>query len=293
MKEMFADLLKNTRNIEEGRHPLNKTFEASLFNSSWYFPFKKELKVAPLGSSQTPAQPVTQTPVEKVIESAPKKALEKALEKVSEKAPEIVAQAPLLFTPKPKEEAPKAAQSFTCKEVGSFDEYLKSLRSDWSEDQVVGLSSFGNQCEIMFYGEGHFEDLSECEFPPLTFLASDKDLLGKMIMAMKLENGRFVRSSILGNKEEAIARFSKEVSFFRPKVVIALGASALNLILGRKERLSSVHGEFFSSKVDTDKGPVDFQIVPLFHPNFLEINPSMKRTAWIDMQKVMSYLKEQ
>lgn len=281
MKEMFADLLKNTRNIEEGRHPLNKTFEASLFSSSWYFPFKKELKVAPLGSPQASAQSVVCPPVEKVIENAPEKALE------------IVEQEPITFTPRPIEEAPKAAQSFSCKEVGSFDEYLKSLRSDWSEDQVVGLSSFENQCEIMFYGEGHFEDLSECEFPPLTFLASDKDLLGKMIMAMKLENGRFVRSSILGNKEEAIARFSKEVSFFRPKVVIALGASALNLILGRKERLSSVHGEFFSSKVDTDKGPVDFQIVPLFHPNFLEINPSMKRTAWIDMQKVMSYLKEQ
>ena len=28
-------------------------------------------------------------------------------------------------------------------------------------------------------------------------------------------------------------------------------------------------------------------MVPIFHPDFLKINPKMKRTAWDDLQKVM------
>lgn len=260
MKEMFADLLKNTRNLDEGRHPLNRTFEAGLFNSSWYFPFKR-VNLSPL-------------------KDAPEASVIEVVEDV-----EVVEVA--------KEKPPAVAQDFKCQEITSFQSYLSSLRADWSEEHVVGHINYSGQCDIMFYGELHLEDVTGIEFPPHNFLALETDLLGKMIMAMKLENGRFIRSSIIGQKTRAIENFAKEVALFRPKIVITLGASALNLVLGRRERLSTVHGEFFSSKVETDKGSIDFQIVPLFHPEFLEINPSMKRTAWIDMQKVMTYLKEQ
>lgn len=274
MKEMFADILKNTRNLEEGRHPLNRTFEVSLFNSSWYFPFKK---IDPKKSQEE----VARVEVEQVKEVEAQ---------VKAEIPKVKIESP---DPIIEERPVSIGQEFKCSEMTSFQEYLHSLKNEWSEEHVVGAANFKGQCDILFYGELQLEDISEVEFPPHNFLALDTDLLGKMIIAMKLENGRFVRSSILGPKKVAIENFAKEVSLFRPKIVITLGASALNLVLGRKERLSSIHGEFFASKVETDKGSIDFQIVPLFHPEFLEINPSMKRTAWIDMQKVMTYLKDQ
>ena len=109
----------------------------------------------------------------------------------------------------------------------------------------------------------------------------EEELLGKMVGAMKFAPG------------EAVVIFSdrptqcfKEILSVSPRMIVAMGASTMNLLLGRRERLSLVHGKVFDCIIQVKGACGRFPLLPIFHPNILSINPGMKRAAWIDLQKV-------
>lgn len=123
-----------------------------------------------------------------------------------------------------------------------------------------------------------------------------EDLLGKMIAAMKLKAGEFNRVSFdekledindlaqnLVNPTVETINLIEKINQYKPEIVVSLGATVTNLLLGKREKLSGIHGQFFEKTA----GSYNYQLMPLFHPDFLMINPNMKRTAWIDLQKVM------
>ena len=87
----------------------------------------------------------------------------------------------------------------------------------------------------------------------------------------------------LENPEIATQKLFDIILEKRPKVVVSLGATVTNILLGKREKLSTIHGQFFEKR----QGECNFSLMPIFHPDFLIINPNMKRTAWIDLQKVM------
>ena len=79
----------------------------------------------------------------------------------------------------------------------------------------------------------------------------------------------------------------------RPKVIIALGSAALEQLTGKRERLSQTHGQLMAYPPPPEAGLGETAVVSLmatFHPDFLLINPAMKRPVWQDLQKVMRYL---
>lgn len=122
-----------------------------------------------------------------------------------------------------------------------------------------------------------------------------RELLGKMIQAMKLSKEEFCLLEIGGklsefNPEEKKGKLEEikgQILNEAPSVVVTLGASASNLLLEGQERLSKIHGNFFPRSFSDN---FHTQIVPLFHPSFLLINPGMKKSAWMDMQKIMDFL---
>lgn len=137
-------------------------------------------------------------------------------------------------------------------------------------------------CEVLFVGD--------------SYNGEGEDLLGRMISAMKLGTNEFYRfpmnealenvsdlSANLENPETATMELHQFILEKRPKIVVSLGATVTNIMLGRREKLSGIHGQFFDKTI----GECHFSLMPLFHPDFLVINPNMKRTAWIDLQKVM------
>lgn len=140
------------------------------------------------------------------------------------------------------------------------------------------------------------KNLSLVLFVGDTFQGEGEDLLGKMIQAMKLRPGEFNRVSFnekledIENLSENLISPTKEtkelfeqIEKYRPAYVVSLGATVTNILLGKREKLSGIHGQFF----DKVAGSHHYHLMPLFHPEFLIINPNMKRTAWIDLQKVM------
>ncbi|MBY0414734.1 MAG: hypothetical protein K2Q18_11235 [Bdellovibrionales bacterium] len=127
-----------------------------------------------------------------------------------------------------------------------------------------------------------------------------EDLLGKMIQAMKLVPGEFYRfpfneklddiNDLAKNLVEPTPETSElldVIKKYKPQIVVSLGATVTNILLGKREKLSGIHGQFFDRSVKTDNESYSYDLSPVFHPDFLLINPNMKRTAWIDLQKVM------
>lgn len=140
-------------------------------------------------------------------------------------------------------------------------------------------------CEVLFLGD--------------SFNGQGDDLLGKMISAMKLSGDEFYRypmdeelddvADLAKNLEDPSPATKKLLNIIlekRPKMVVSLGATVTNILLGKREKLSTIHGQFFEKR----EGPCVYSLMPIFHPDFLIINPNMKRTAWIDLQKVMEHI---
>lgn len=139
---------------------------------------------------------------------------------------------------------------------------------------------------------GEFSGI-KCLFLGDTPLKDEEDLLIKMITAMKLQTGEYLRLPL-----ENIAPDSIEfedlclgLRKINPDIIVTLGAVATNTMLGKKERLSRVHGQIKDRTVKfSDDITYSYKMVPIFHPDFLKINPKMKRTAWNDLQKIMHLL---
>ena len=153
-----------------------------------------------------------------------------------------------------------------------------------------------SEIDVLFVGGQPKGDLEGFE-------SAERELLEKMALAMKLKNGHAVTLSIkspLDNEEDlegvrknCFADLQNEIKALKPQFVIPMGAVATNMILERRERLSKVHGEFFKKSLRiNDSSDHKYMVVPIFHPEFLLINPNMKRTAWLDLKKVIEYLQK-
>lgn len=131
-----------------------------------------------------------------------------------------------------------------------------------------------------------------------------EELLSKMILAMKLDEDEFIcfRGSFLNEQivdysknfespSEASASLFKKIIETKPRVVASLGATVTHILLGKKEKLSAIHGDFIERTVTYNGKKHSFLLVPIFHPDLLLINPNMKRTAWIDLQKIISFIR--
>ncbi len=119
------------------------------------------------------------------------------------------------------------------------------------------------------------------------------DLLSKMIGAMKLQELEFSRVFLSKDAEMAQAEWYRILQLLDGRMqlcIVPLGAKACNTVLGTKERLSKIHGQEFKFRLLGKKTQIDLSVFPVFHPDFLQINPNMKRSAWIDLQKVMTHL---
>ncbi len=137
-----------------------------------------------------------------------------------------------------------------------------------------------------------------------TFEASgEEDLLGKMIQAMKLEKSEYLRFSFddqlekvedlsenLLNPTEASKKLFDLISENNAQVIVTLGATTTSVLTGKRQKLSNIHGQFFPLNLPNYTFSSPIQLVPIFHPDYLKINPNMKKTAWIDLQEVMKVI---
>ena len=121
-------------------------------------------------------------------------------------------------------------------------------------------------------------------------LISDEalELMHKMLKAMKLKETDFYYHFY--QDDVNVDDFYSVLIKLNPKLVITFGASTTNFLLEKKERLSNIHGQTFLKVLKTGDKLYRYHFVPIFHPDYLLINPQLKKTAWLDLQKCMKIL---
>jgi len=73
-----------------------------------------------------------------------------------------------------------------------------------------------------------------------------------------------------------------QIEAIRPEVIVALGATACQGLLGSPVQITKIRGKW------TDyRGTA---LMPTFHPSYLLRNPAAKKEVWDDIQKVMAKL---
>lgn len=141
----------------------------------------------------------------------------------------------------------------------------------------------GGKVKVLFLGDTFA--LSEQE--------GEEDLLARMINAMKLERGEYSRLFYDPDfaEESYFHAFFQEIQLYEPDYVVSMGATITNLLLRKQSRLSKVHGNFTKVLLrDSNSQVREFEMMPIFHPEYLKVNPSMKKNTWEDLQKLMKRL---
>ena len=77
--------------------------------------------------------------------------------------------------------------------------------------------------------------------------------------------------------------WQREVELVRPKVIVTLGPDAYRIVTGDETPFEQVRGH----KIDFEKGII---LVPLYHPQHLLRNPSLKKVTFFDLQNIKAVL---
>ena len=87
----------------------------------------------------------------------------------------------------------------------------------------------------------------------------------------------------------------RQIELIQPKVIIALGSFAAQMLLGTKIGITKLRGEFHACNVAglrvlPHKKPL--VVMPTFHPAYLLRNPNAKADVWEDIKKVLAFLAD-
>ena len=86
----------------------------------------------------------------------------------------------------------------------------------------------------------------------------------------------------------------RQIQVIRPKVIVALGATAAKNLLGVNDSMTSLRGRFYDfspPRTLMDAGePFVCKLAVTYHPAFLLRDPRQKKETWKDLQMVMRHL---
>jgi len=154
--------------------------------------------------------------------------------------------------------------------------------------------------DLMFVGEAPGADEDKQGEP---FVGRAGKLLTEIIKAMNYTREDVYIANVLkcrppGNRNPAPDEVEtcspyllRQIELIQPKVIVALGSFAAQMMLETKTGITALRGQFhqYALAKQQDNAPV---IMPTFHPAYLLRNPNAKRDVWEDMQQVMSYIDE-
>ena len=139
------------------------------------------------------------------------------------------------------------------------------------------------ECQVLFVSDSSTGEIEPNNLFECFFKSHVAELFQRMVSAMKL-NDTWMLTEV-GDK--TIEQLAQEVLFYKPTIIMTLGAGPTQFLLGTESRLKNIHGQFFQ----VEQGEYQGKLMPLFSPKLLSTAPNMKKTAWTDMQKVMTELK--
>lgn len=191
---------------------------------------------------------------------------------------------------------------------------LRAISQDIGECTRCRLSKARNNivfgtgnvhAELMFVGEGPGADEDEQGLP---FVGRAGQLLNNMIAAMGLRREDVYIANIVKCRppqnrtperdecETCIPFLLRQIAAIRPKVIVALGATAARNLLAINSPMGELRGRWYDFRVNVtsqgrpDPGGFTAKLAVTYHPAFLLRDPRQKKETWKDLQMVMQYL---
>ena len=159
---------------------------------------------------------------------------------------------------------------------------------------VFGDGSIAAKIMIVGEGPGAQED---SEGKP--FVGRAGKLLDKMLESITLNRTKVYISNVVNYRppanrrptEKEIVRYlpylKSHIEIMNPKILILLGSTALNAIIGNAAVISKARGKWIQKEIGTAKP----WIIASFHPAFLMRQPEQKKLAWVDLKMVRDKIK--
>jgi len=128
----------------------------------------------------------------------------------------------------------------------------------------------------------------------LPFVGRAGMLLDKMLAAINLDRKKVYISNIVNYRppenrkptEEEIRRYlpfiTKHIEIINPKILVLLGSTAMNALIGNNVVISKMRGKWIEKKF----GSCKTSVIITFHPAFLMRQPAQKKMAWIDLKMI-------
>jgi uracil-DNA glycosylase family 4 len=155
----------------------------------------------------------------------------------------------------------------------------------------IVFGSGNAKAELVFVGEGPGRDE---DMQGLPFVGRAGKLLTQMIEAMGLTRDKVYIANVVKcrppnnrppEKDEVatcIPFLLRQLEVIHPKVIVCLGSTAAQNLLGTIRSISHFRGQWFDFR--------GMQLMATYHPAYLLRNPPAKADVWKDLQKVMGVL---
>tara|TARA_B100000686_G_scaffold80003_1_gene86308 strand:- start:1136 stop:1840 length:705 start_codon:yes stop_codon:yes gene_type:complete len=150
---------------------------------------------------------------------------------------------------------------------------------------------------IMIIGEGPGAN-EDKEGKP--FVGRAGKLLDKMLEAIRLNRKNVYISNVVNFRppmnrrptDEEINRYlpylTKHIEIINPKILLLLGSTALNALIGNEVVISKARGKWVNKKI----GDANPEVIASFHPAFLMRQPDQKKHAWEDLKMIRKKMSE-
>ena len=179
------------------------------------------------------------------------------------------------------------------KELQELKQLITNIKNcELKKNSTNIVFSDGNpNAKIMIIGEGPGanEDLEG-----VPFIGKTGELLDKMLLSINLDRDNVYITNVVNYRTpenrnpnvEEITRYlpylTKHIEIIDPKILILLGSTALNAIIGGDQIISDVRGKWIEKKI----GKCSTSVIVSFHPAFLMRQPDQKAMSWIDLKMI-------
>ena len=177
----------------------------------------------------------------------------------------------------------EATNQVKLKKLKALKENIQNIKNCNLKKSATNIVfSDGNpDSKIMIIGEGPGANEDKAGLP---FVGLAGQLLDKMLKAINLDRGNVYISNVVNYRppsnrkptDEEIERYLpfliKHIEIINPKILLLLGSTALNAIIGDKDVISKVRGKWFDKKI----GICKTNVIASFHPAFLMRQPEQK-----------------
>ena len=171
--------------------------------------------------------------------------------------------------------------------------YIQNIKNCNLKNNAKNLVfSDGNpKSNIMIVGEAPGANEDEEGLP---FVGRAGALLDKMLAAINLDRKKVYISNIINYRPPENRRptddeiklylplITKHIEIINPKILVLLGSTAMNALIGNDTVISKMRGKWIEKKF----GNCKTSVIITFHPAYLMRQPAQKKMAWIDLKMI-------